>query len=286
MNGVVKWLFMFVFGFIAAFSFMFFVNGTLKPSNDGIIEYVKKPYASPEVSQNNGITFNTKGMKDGVVGIQGTPINNQNTLYHVCKVDFNTEIIKNTIITAFLRWNVTPVEKVSIGIYMDLNWDGVPSGYILEPIYPEKYIYKNLYEIIKEKYSEKVATAKEITIKNIFLLVGNNSVGKYFDLVANISVRSKTEVEAQNMLTWFTNIVNTTRQQSFWDFVKEPIQRFIDKMSYFDSLDKPSFVEVLTAIWNVFLLLLSPIEIIGRALWWLALVLYDLIPLLLNPTWV
>ena len=87
------------------------------------------------------------------------------------------------------------------------------------------------------------------------------------------------------MLTWFTNVVNTTRQQSFWDFVKEPIQRFIDKMSYFDSLEKPSFVEVLTAIWNVFLLILSPIEIIGRALWWLALVLYDLIPLLLNPTW-
>ena len=91
------------------------------------------------------------------------------------------------------------------------------------------------------------------------------------------------KVEASNMLTWFTNVVNTTRQQSFWDFVKAPIQRFIDKMSYFDSLEKPSFVEVLTAIWNVFLLILSPIEIIGRALWWLALVLYDLIPLLLNP---
>lgn len=286
MNGVIKWLFMLIFGFIAAFSFTFFVNGTLKPSNDGIIEYVKKPYVNPEVWQNNGITFNAKGMKDGVFGIQGTPINNQNILYNICSVDFNTEIIKNTVITAFLRWNTAPVENVTIGIYMDLNWDGVSSGYILEPIYPEKYIYKNLYKTIKEKYPEKVATAKEITIKNILLMVSKNSVGKYFDLVANISVKSKTEVKAQNMLQWFTNIVNSTRQESFWDFIKAPIQRFVDKMTYFDSIESPSFWEVLDAIWNVFLLILSPIEIAGRALWWLALVLYDLIPLLLNPSWV
>lgn len=286
MNGVVKWLFMFVFGFIAAFAFMFFVNGTLKPSNDGIIEYVKKPYVSPEVSQNNGITFNTKGMKDGVFGIQGTPINNKNTLFHISAVNLNTEDIKNTTITAFLRWNTSPVKDVSVGIYVDFNVNGVYAGYVLEPIYPEIYAQKNLYDIIQKKYPEKITEEAEITIDNLLLIVSNYSVGKYFDLVANISVRSKTEVEAQNMLQWFTNIVNTTRQQSFWDFVKAPIQRFIDKMSYFDSLEKPSFVEVLTAIWNVFLLILSPIEIIGRALWWLALVLYDLIPLLLNPTWV
>lgn len=286
MNGVVKWLFMFVFGFIAAFSFMFFVSGTLKPSNDGIIEYVKKPYVSPEVLQNNGITFNTKGMKDGVFGIQGTPINNQNTIFHIRAVNFNTEEIKNTTITAFLRWNTSPAKEVSVGIYVDFNLNGVYAGYILEPIYPEIYIQKNLYDIIQKKYPEKITEEVEITIDNLLLIVGNYSVGKYLDLVANISVRSKTEVEAQNMLQWFTNVVNTTRQQSFWDFVKKPIQRFIDKMSYFDSLEKPSFAEVLEAIWNVFLLLLSPVEIIGRALWWLALILYDLIPLLLNPTWV
>nr|DAP12889.1 MAG TPA: hypothetical protein [Inoviridae sp.] len=286
MNGVVKRLFMFVFGFIAAFSFMFFVNGTLKPSNDGIIEYVKKPYASPEVLQVNGITFNTKGMKDGVVGIQGTPINNQNMLFQMSAANLNTEEIKNTEITAFLRWNTSPVKDVSVGIYTEFNLNGVYGGYILEPVYPEIYVQKNLYDIIQKNYPEKVTEEAEITVNNLLLLVGNNSVGKYFDLVVNISVKGKTEVEAQNMLTWFTNVVNTTRQQSFWDFVKEPIQRFIDKMSYFDSLEKPSFVEVLTAIWNVFLLILSPIEITGRALWWLALVLYDLIPLLLNPTWV
>ena len=32
MNGVVKWLFMFVFGFIAAFTFMFYVSGGIEPS--------------------------------------------------------------------------------------------------------------------------------------------------------------------------------------------------------------------------------------------------------------
>ena len=117
-------------------------------------------------------------------------------------------------------------------------------------------------------------------------MVSKNSNGKYFDLVANISVKSKTEVKAQNMLQWFTNVVNSTRQESFWDFIKAPIQRFVDKMTYFDSIESPSFWEVLDAIWNVFLLILSPIEIAGRALWWLALVLYDLIPLLLNPSWV
>lgn len=286
MNSVIKWLFMSVFGFIAAFSFIFFVSGTLKPSNDGIIEYVKKPYVSPEVLQNNGITFNTKGMKDGVFGIQGTPINNKNTFFYIRTVNFNTEKIKNTTITAFLRWNTSPVKDVSVGIYLEFNLNGAYAGYILEPIYPEFYIQKNLYDMIQKKYPEKINEEVEITIDNLLLIVGNYSVGKYFDLVANISVKEKTEVKAQNMLQWFTNIVNTTRQQSFWDFVKEPIQRFIEKMSYFDSLERPSFIEVLEAIWNVFLLLLSPIEIIGRALWWLALVLYDLIPLLLNPTWV
>lgn len=286
MNSVVKWLFMFVFGFIAAFSFIFFVNGTLKPSNDGIIEYVKKPYVSPEVLQNNGITFNTKGMKDGVFGIQGTPIDNKNTLFYISAVNLNTEKIKNTTITAFLRWNTSPVKDVSVGVYIDFDLNGVHGGYVLEPIYPEIYTQKNLYDIIQKKYPEKITEEVEITIKNLLLIVGNYSVEKYFDLVVNISVKEKTEVKAQNMLQWFTNIVNSTRQQSFWDFVKEPIQRFINKMSYFDSLERPSFIEVLEAIWNVFLLLLSPIEIIGRALWWLALVLYDLVPLLLNPTWV
>lgn len=284
MNGVVKWLFMFVFGFIAAFSFMFSVNGTLKPSNKGVEEYVVKPYSFGEIATQRGITINAKGLQDGVFGITGK-INQEvnNTLFTIfsgAHVKVPTEAKLQASFTGDIG---AEGKEAYIRIYIDYfheDASGKLTWVTQETIPIEKgpYIYVDVYG--------KSAIEKEANRCTLYVQVIDNTKKYDFDAIIRISVKAPVEIKAQNMLTWFTNVVNTTKQQSFWDFVKAPIQRFIDKMSYFDSLEKPSFAEVLTAIWNVFLLMLSPIEIIGRALWWLALVLYDLIPLLLNPTWV
>lgn len=275
MNGVVKWLFMFVFGFIAAFTFMFFVSGSIEPSTN---IYEKRD-----------------------ILLKQNPI----TSYGVTASEFNKRIwIRGTLEREEINYvsfgikkdNIYQNKPIKINVTVD-NHKAITSSKL------KALIVIDFYE--NQKYVRQVGVGAEFhpgetgviftykeeyfkeneTFANVYILLGNMINGTKVDLTMWGYVLVPEKVEANNMLTWFTNIVNTTRQQTFWDFVKEPIQRFIDKMSYFDSLEKPSFVEVLTAIWNVFLLILSPIEIIGRALWWLALVLYDLIPLLLNPTW-
>lgn len=276
MNGVVKWLFMFVFGFIVAFTFMFFVSGSVEQSNDGIIEYVKRPYKNGDEYKNYGITYINNGKT--IYG-EGTVEGRTYSIYMLTGGVEIKDMTQNVMITAYFEGNYGVDANAFVRFYADLRDEN--KTYITTvtmPASPKGWVQK---ELIPEQY------LGQIKYMEIALQVINVTGPKYnFHFTAKISATQKIEPTGQNMLTWFTNVVNTTRQQSFWDFVKEPIQRFIDKMSYFDSLEKPSFVEVLTAIWNVFLLILSPIEIIGRALWWLALVLYDLIPLLLNPTWV
>lgn len=274
MNGVVKWLFMFVFGFIAAFTFIFFVSGSVKQSNDGIINLAEKPYADGEKYTNYGITFLVNG---NTIGIQGKQEGRTYSLFQIKHITSIPNPKKNIRVEMFLTGDYGVNEFAYIRVYADL-YDG--NTYKATKAIPAT---------AKGFVTENLLTEEEIGLYNkIAIYIQTIDVGKLgyeFNAQVKLRITQEVEIKAQNMLTWFTNVINTTRQQSFWDFVKEPIQRFIDKMAYFDSLEKPSFVEVLTAIWNVFLLILSPIEIIGRALWWIALVLYDLIPLLLNPTW-
>lgn len=275
MNGVVKWLFMFVFGFIAAFTFMFFVSGSVKQSNDGIINLAEKPYADGEKFTSYGITFLANG---NTIGVQGKQEGRAYSLFKIKDLTNIPEPKKNIRAEIFLTGDYGANEFTYIRLYVDLYNNETYKTSKVIPATAKGFVIENLL------------TEEEIGLYNkiaIYIQTVDTAVSGYkFNAQVKLRMTQEVEIKAQNLLTWFTNVVNTTRQQSFWDFVKEPIQRFIDRMAYFDSLEKPSFVEVLTAIWNVFLLILSPIEIIGRALWWLALVLYDLIPLLLNPTWV
>lgn len=275
MNGVVKWLFMFVFGFIAAFTFVFFVSGSVKQSNDGIINLAEKPYADGEKFTNYGITFLANG---NTIGVQGKQEGRTYSLFRIKDITSIPNPEKNIRAEIFLTGDYGVNEFTYIRLYVDLYNNETYKTSKVIPATAKGFVIENLL------------TEEEIGLYNkiaIYIQTVDTAVSGYkFNAQVKLRMTQEVEIKAQNLLTWFTNVLNTTRQQSFWDFVKEPIQRFIDKMSYFDSLEKPSFVEVLTAIWNVFLLILSPIEITGRALWWLALVLYDLIPLLLNPTWV
>lgn len=276
MNGVVKWLFMFVFGFIAAFTFMFFVSGSVKPSTN--------IYEKRNISLKNNPTT-AYGLKvseqNKRIWIRGTFVR-ESALYVSFSIKkdnvYETRPIKINIATD----NRMPVEDKALNITIVVDFFNGSTHVRQSGI---GVAYKPGEKGRLCKYGE-VQFKEYETRANVYILVSNINSGTEVDLTMWGYMLIPEKVEGNNMLTWFTNIVNTTRQQSFWDFVKEPVQRFIDKMAYFDSLEKPSFVEVLTAIWNVFLLILSPIEIIGRALWWLALVLYDLIPLLLNPAWV
>lgn len=274
MNGVVKWLFMFVFGFIAAFTFMFFVSGNVEQSNDGIINLAEKPYTDGEKFTNYGITFLVNG---NVIGVQGKQEGRTYSLFEIKDLISIPNPEKNIRVEMFLTGDYGVDEFTYIRAYVDL-YDGDTFK-----------ISKAIPATAKGFVIENLLTEEEIGLYNKIAIyiqtVDSNKVGYEFNAKIKLRIIQKVEIKAQNMLQWFTNIVNSTRQQSFWDFIKEPIQRFINKMSHFDSLERPSFIEVLEAIWNVFLLLLSPIEIIGRAIWWMALVLYDLIPLLLNPTW-
>lgn len=275
MNGVVKWLFMFVFGFIAAFTFMFFVSGSVEQSNQGIINLAEKPYADGEKFTSYGVTFLANG---NTIGVQGKQEGRAYSLFRIKDITSIPNPEKNIRVEMFLTGDYGVNEFTYIRTYVDLYDGGMYKKSKVIPATAKGFVIENLL------------TEKEIGLYDriaIYIQTGDVAELKYeFNAQVKLRMTQEVEIKAQNMLTWFTNVVNTTRQQSFWDFVKKPIQRFIDKMSYFDSIEKPSFTEVLTAIWNVFLLILSPIEIIGRALWWIALVLYDLIPLLLNPTWV
>lgn len=275
MNGVVKWLFMFVFGFIAAFTFMFFVSGSVEQSNQGVINLAEKPYADGEKFTSYGVTFLVNG---NTIGIQGKQEGRTYSLFKIKDLTSIPNPEKNIQVEMFLTGDYGINEFTYIRSYADLyNGNTYKTSKII-PATAKGFMIENLLT------EEEVGLYDRIAI---YIQTVDTAVSGYkFNAQVKLRMTQEVEIKGQNMLTWFTNIVNTTRQQSFWDFVKEPIQRFIDKMTYFDSLEQPSFVEVLTAIWNVFLLILSPIEIIGRALWWLALVLYDLIPLLLNPTWV
>ena len=275
MNGVIKWLFMFVFGFIAAFTFMFFVSGSVEPSTN--------IYEKRDISLKNNPTkaYGLEASETNKrIWIRGT-FARENALYVSFQIKkdnvYETRPIKIYITTD----NYKPVADKALNITIVVDFfngsthtrqSGIGTAYR-----PGEKGKLSKYDEVQFKENE--------TRANVYILVSNINSGTDIDCTVWGYILIPEVAEGSNMLTWFTNVVNTTRQQSFWDFVKEPIQRFIDKMSYFDSLERPSFIEVLEAIWNVFLLILSPIEIIGRALWWLALVLYDLIPLLLNPTW-
>lgn len=275
MNGVVKWLFMFVFGFIATFTFMFYVSGGIEPSNNGIINLAEKPYADGEKYTSYGVTFLANG---DIIGVQGKQEGRTYSLFKIKDLTSIPNPKKNIRVEMFVTGDYGVNEFTCIRAYADLYDGDMYKTSKVIPATAKGFVIENLLT------EEEIGLYDRITIYIQTVDVGEL---KYeFNAKIKLRIIQEVEIKAQNMLTWFTNVVNTTRQQSFWDFVKEPIQRFIDKMAYFDSLEKPSFVEVLTAIWNVFLLMLSPIEIIGRALWWLALILYDLIPLLLNPTWV
>lgn len=275
MNGVVKWLFVFVFGFIAAFTFMFHVNGSLEQSNQGVVDLTPQPYYNGEKHEDHGITYIVNGK---TIYAEGVVTGRSYSLYLLRNMQEIQDLTKNAKITISFSGNYGINYNTYARAYVDIYDENknylatktVPSnktGWIQEDLIPEQYIGKAKY------------------IKPYIQVIDVNESGYKYHFMAKITITQETEATGTNMLTWFSNIINSTRQQSFWDFVKKPVQRFIDKMSYFDSLEKPSFGEVLTAIWNVFLLILSPIEITGRALWWLALVLYDLIPLLLNPAW-
>lgn len=274
MNGVVKWLFMFVFGFITAFTFIFYVSGSIEPSNNGIVDLAEKPYADGGKYTSQGITFLANG---NTIGIQGKQEGRTYSLFKIKDMISIPNPKKNIRVEMFLTGDYGVNEFTYIRAYADLyNGDTYKTSKVI-PATAKGFVIENLLTEEEIGLYDRIA----IYIQTVDVEVS----GYEFNARVKLRMTQEVEIKAQNMLTWFTNVVNTTRQQSFWDFVKEPIQRFIEKMAYFDSLEKPSFVEVLTAIWNVFLLMLSPIEIIGRAIWWLALVLYDLIPLLLNPTW-
>lgn len=275
MNGVVKWLFIFMFGFIAAFTFMFFVSGSVKPSTN--------IYEKRDISLENNPTtaYGLEAAETNKrIWIRGTFVN-EDRLYvsFAIKKDrvYETRPIKIYIATD--NHKPVPDKALNIKIVVDF-FKG--STHVRQSAIGSEYRPGETGKLFN--YGE-VRFEKNETQARAYILVSNINNGTDIDCTVRGYMLVPEVAEGNNMLTWITNIINTTRQQSFWDFVKEPIQRFIDKMSYFDSIEKPSFTEVLAAIWNVFLLILSPIEIIGRALWWLALVLYDLIPLLLNPTW-
>lgn len=275
MNGIVKWLFMFVFGFIAAFTFMFYVSGSIEPSTN--------IYEKRDISLENNPTtaYGLEASETNKrIWIRGT-FEREGALYVSFDIKkdnvYETRPIKINIRTE----NNKPVADKALNISIVVNFF---EGSTQTRQVGIGVAYRPGEKGRLSKYGEVQFKEKE-TRANVYILVSNISSGTDINCTIWGYMLVPEVAEGSNMLTWFTNVVNTTRQQSFWDFVKEPVQRFIDKMAYFDGLEKPSFVEVLEAIWNVFLLILSPIEIIGRALWWLALVLYDLIPLLLNPTW-
>ena len=275
MNGVVKWLFMFVFGFIAAFTFMFFVSGSMEPSTN---IYEKRDILLRENPITSyGVTASEFNKR---IWIKGT-FERESASYVSFQIKkdnvYETRPIKINIATD----NHKPVtdKALNINIIVDFFNDSTHTRQLGIGVAYRPGEKGKLYKYGEVQFKENETRA------NVYILVSNINSGTEVDLTMWGYMLIPEKVEGNNMLTWFTNVINTTKQQSFWDFVKEPIQRFIDKMSYFDSIEKPSFTEVLTAIWNVFLLILSPIEIIGRGLWWLALTLYDLIPLLLNPTW-
>lgn len=276
MNGVVKWLFMFVFGFIAAFTFMFFVNGSVKPSTN--------IYEKRDISLKNNPTtaYGLEASETNKrIWIKGTFVR-EDAMYTSFEIKkdnvYETRPIKINIATD----NHKPVADKALNIKIVVNFfNGATQtrqvGIGLEYKPGEKgKLFK--YDEVQFKENE--------TRANVYILVSNINSGTDIDCTVWGYILIPEVTEGDNMLTWFTNVINSTRQESFWDFIKAPIQRFVDKMTYFDSIESPSFWEVIDAIWNVFLLMLSPIEIVGRALWWLALVLYDLIPLLLNPSWV
>lgn len=275
MNGVVKWLFMFVFGFIAAFTFMFFVSGSVEPSTN---IYEKRDIS---LEDNPTTAFGLKASETNKrIWIRGTFVR-EDRLYVAFDIKNNSVYETRPIKINITTDNHKPVPDSALNIIIVVDfYNG--STYTRQSDIRTVYRPGETGKLFK--YGE-VQFEKNETRARAYILVSGMNSGTDIDCTVWGYILAPEVAEGNNMLTWFTNIINTTRQQSFWDFVKEPIQRFIDKMSYFDSLEKPSFAEVLTAIWNVFLLILSPIEIIGRALWWLALVLYDLIPLLLNPTW-
>ena len=265
MNGVVKWLFMFVFGFIAAFSFMFFVGGSL-PQEE--YDFKKQP-----IVQQPGSGLTLTAVSKYEYHVTGKKSEAASTTYNLYNLAAEKDLY-NLTLTVYTLLHDVKTDYAYVHFHIVWYEDGK---------YNEKYFPDVTGQSGPQTTTIEIPKANIVKLNMYFY--GAEEYDQYIRVVPILYGTEQNETH-QNMLTWFTNVVNSTRQQSFWDFVKEPIQRFIDKMSYFDSLEKPSFVEVLTAIWNVFLLILSPIEIIGRALWWLALVLYDLIPLLLSPTWV
>lgn len=266
MSGVVKWLFMFVFGFIAAFTFMFFVSGSL-PQEE--YKFKKQP-----IVQQPGSGLTLTEVSKYQYYLKGEKKENESTVYTIYKLEPFEQYYNNLTLTVYSHVYNSKTNWAYVHFFIKYFEDGQYKTKYFPAIAEGEGEYTTIIELPK---------ASELQLNMYFY--GAFEYDEYIKVVPILYGAEQNEAH-QNMLVWFTNIVNSTRQQSFWDFIKEPIQRFIDRMTYFDSLEEPSFIEVLKAIWNVFLLILSPIEIIGRALWWLALVLYDLIPLLLNPTWV
>ena len=192
MGKVIGWLFGLIFGFIAAFTFMYFVTGVNQNSDGDLIIY-DKGYTT----EINGVTFTiTDQKKDGTrtIKVNGQTTNNR-AVFQLTKI-------------------ITGINNIYI---LTTNNTTVNEALEVETTYNTETGTQYL------RNSQQITITENDSIYSYIFVRENSEVNKEI----NIKI-VEMYPERVGMLEWFANIVGSFTQENLIDSLKEPILDIID----------------------------------------------------------